>query len=103
MKKLVMMLLSLFCAASVFAQATPTWVSPDSSMMIIEGSGPGWTYGGGTWTPAGQTWMGAGEVNNPPVSSAWAQLDLSSFAGDSAYVYVMWHKNGPYRPHAAHF
>jgi hypothetical protein len=42
-------------------------------------------------------------VNNPPLDSAWAELDLGSFASKSNYIYIMWHKNGPYRPHATHY
>ncbi|MDR3626281.1 MAG: T9SS type A sorting domain-containing protein [Ignavibacteriaceae bacterium] len=81
----------------------PDWFSSDSSMMIIKGSGTGWTFGGGTWSPSGQTWLQAGMVNNPSVDSAWSELDMSSFAGQSKYVYVVWHVSGPWRPHAAHF
>jgi hypothetical protein len=91
------------CSAPLIAQVSPRWVSDDSTMMIVEGSGTGWTYGGGSWSAAGQTWMQAGKVNNPPASSAWAEADLGAFAGTSKYIYVMWHVNGPYRGHAIHY
>jgi hypothetical protein len=89
-----------FLYISSFAQVQPGWVSADSSIFILKGSGDGWTFGGGTWSPSGQTWMQSGMVNNPPENSAWAELNLSSFAGKSLYIYITWHKNGPYRPHA---
>jgi hypothetical protein len=83
--------------------AVPTWMNNDSSMIIVKGSGYGWTFGGGNWDATGQTWMQGGKVNNPPVNSAWAELNLGSFAGKSKYIYIVWHVSGPWRPHAAHY
>jgi hypothetical protein len=42
-------------------------------------------------------------VNNPLVNTAWAEFDLSSLARKSKYIYIVWHKNGIYIPHAAHY
>jgi hypothetical protein len=103
MKKLQVFLTFMLCIAPIYAQLIPGWVSSDSSMMIIEGSGTKWTFGGGIWSSAGQTWMQKGMVNNPPVDSAWAELNLGSFAGEAKYIYIVWHVNGPYRGHAVHY
>jgi hypothetical protein len=103
MKKITILAVFFLCIASTFAQIVSGWVSSDSSMMIIGGSGTGWTFGGGTWSPSGQTWVQAGMQNNPPVNSAWAELNLGSFAGKAKYIYIVWHVSGPWRCHAAHY
>ena len=103
MKKIEALAMFFLWSPPATAQIAPAWVSNDSAIIILKGSGAGWTFGGGSWSFAGQTWLQSGMVNSPPADSAWAQLDLGSFAGKFKYIYVMWHKNGPYRPHATHF
>lgn len=81
----------------------PVYNDTSGRMSIVEGGGLGWIFADGSWPASGQTWMNAGYVNNPPAASAWAELDLGAFAGKSRYVYVMWHKNGPFRPPLSHY
>ncbi len=82
---------------------SPSYKEAGGKMTIIKGSEPGWIYAGNPWTSSGQTWLGSGKYNSPPSSSSWAEQDLGSFSGKSKYIYVMWHKNGAYRPDSARF
>jgi hypothetical protein len=82
---------------------SPSYNEPSSVFTIVKGSEPGWIYSGTPFASNGQTWFNQGKYNTVPSASAWAEQDLGSFSGKSKYVYVMWHKNGPYRPDSAHF
>ncbi|HVW61066.1 MAG TPA: T9SS type A sorting domain-containing protein [Puia sp.] len=81
----------------------PSYKEAGGKMTIIKGSEPGWIYAGNPWTNSGQTWLSSGKYNSPPTSGSWAEQDLGAFSGKSKYIYVMWHKNGPYRASAARF
>ncbi len=82
---------------------SPSYTEAAHSLDIIKGSEPGWIYSGTPFSSSGQTWLNAGKYNTSPASSSWAEQDLGAFAGKSKYIYVMWHKNGPYRPNAARY
>lgn len=70
-------------------------------MSILTGVGSTWIYGGGSWSTVGQTWLNGGALNSPVASSAYAEVDIGAWGGTSKYVYVLWHKNGIYRPDSA--
>jgi hypothetical protein len=81
---------------------SPPFSEPGGAMTILKGSGQGWNYNDVNWQPTGQTWLGAGKYHAPD-PAAWAEVDLGAFCGKSKYIYLAWHVNGPYRPHAAHY
>ena len=81
---------------------SPPYTEPGGAMSILPGSAPGWNYNDGNWQPAGQTWLNAGKYHAPD-PAAWAEVELGAFAGKSKYIYVAWHVNGPFRPHATHY
>ncbi|GAA3603496.1 T9SS type A sorting domain-containing protein [Flavivirga amylovorans] len=85
-----------------FLQGQPAYSDANGTIAILIGSGDGWTFNG-AWGGASQTWLNSGQVMNPPSDTAWAERDLSDFAGTSKYVYVMWHKNGGFRADAARY
>ena len=80
---------------------SPSYSETGNVTNIIKGSEPGWIYSGTPFSSSSQTWLNAGKYNSTPASSSWAEQDLGAFSGKSKYIYVMWHKNGPYRPNAA--
>ncbi len=86
----------------VGSMLSPPYSEPGNTMTILKGSGPGWHYNDTNWQPTGQTWLSAGQYHAPD-SSAWTEVELGAFCGKSKYIYVAWHVNGPYRPHAAHY
>ncbi len=81
---------------------SPSYTEAGAINTIIKGSEPGWIYRG-TFSSSSQTWLNAGKYDTAPRYYTWAEQDLGSFSGKSKYIYVMWHKNGPYRPDAAKF
>ena len=81
---------------------SPPYTEPGGAMTILPGSGLGWNYNDGNWQPAGQAWLNAGRYHTPD-PAAWAEVELGAFAGKSKYIYVAWHVNGPFRPHATHY
>jgi len=82
-------------------QSQTAYSDANSTISILKGSGDDWTYTG-TWNDAGQTWLSSGKVSSPS-STASAERNLGEFAGTSKYIYIMWHKSGPYRPDAARY
>lgn len=71
-------------------------------MAIMNGGSISWSYEG-PWAYADQTWLQSGMYNTNPSSGAYADLSLGAFSGTKKYIYIMWHKNGPYRPHSAQY
>lgn len=82
---------------------SPLYTDSSYTFTIIKGSEPGWIYSGSSWNSSGQSWAGEGKQVSVADTSSWAELDLGAFSGKSKYIYVMWHKNGPYRPDAAKY
>lgn len=82
---------------------SPSYQETGQKSTIVKGSGAGWMYFGNPWPASSQSWLNAGKSNTPPSAASWTELDLGAFSGKSKYVYVMWHKNGTYRPDAARY
>ena len=74
-----------------------------NNMAILNGKGRTWIYRDGTWVDDSQTWLNLGKTNSPVATAANAEVDLGAWGGTSKYVYVLWHKNGTYRPNAARY
>lgn len=82
---------------------SPSYNESGSKTTIVKGSEPGWIYSGCAWNASGQSWLSSGKSQSAPDATSWAEMDLGAFSGKSKYIYVMWHKNGPYRPNATRF
>lgn len=81
----------------------PSYTDSANTLSIMKGSEPAWIYAGAPWNPTGQSWLNAGKYITTPNNTSWAEKDLGAFSGKSKYIYIMWHKNGPYRPDAARY
>jgi len=81
----------------------PAYSDDNKTFSIMKGSEPGWIYTGVAWNQNGQSWLNSGKTISTPNSNAWAEKDLGAFSGKSKYIYVMWHKNGSYRPDGAKY
>lgn len=95
------LLFTMIILHSVFLQSQVSYSDANNTLAILPGSGVKWTFNG-VWNDVSQTWLNAGKYSAPS-ETAWAERDLSDFAGTSKYIYVMWHKNGGYRPNAARY
>jgi hypothetical protein len=84
------------------AVLSPSCNEPGGALKILKGSGLGWHYSDNSWVPAGQTWLNGGNYHAAD-PSVWAELELGAFSGKSKYIYVAWHVNGSFRPHATHY
>ncbi|MHB1105982.1 MAG: T9SS type A sorting domain-containing protein, partial [Lutibacter sp.] len=81
----------------------PSYSDSANTLTIMKGSEPAWIYAGSPWSSSGQSWLNAGKYLTTPNNTSWAEKDLGAFSGKSKYIYIMWHKNGPYRPDAARY
>jgi hypothetical protein len=84
------------------AVLSPAYNEPGGALTILKGSGLGWHYSDQSWLAAGQTWLNGGRYH-AAAPSVWAEVELGAFSGKSKYIYVAWHVNGSYRPHATHY